>query len=43
MYNALFSVFIDEMLHLQMAANIAQAAGVAPTFTSNMLQTVNHG
>lgn len=33
-YNVLFSVFIDEMLHLQMAANLCGAVGVTPTFNS---------
>src|SRR5438045_4924774 len=33
-FNLIYSVFIEEMLHLQMAANIASALGVKPTFTS---------
>ncbi|TDV56354.1 ferritin-like domain-containing protein [Actinophytocola oryzae] len=40
-FNIIFSVFVEEMLHLQMAANIASCAGVAPKFT--MLQTKNNG
>jgi hypothetical protein len=32
-FNLVFSVFIQEMLHLQMAANIATAVGLAPSFT----------
>ncbi|MES2040751.1 MAG: ferritin-like domain-containing protein [Pseudomonadota bacterium] len=32
-FNIIFSVFIQEMLHLQMAANIATAIGVDPSFT----------
>lgn len=42
-FNIIFSVFIQEMLHLQMAANIATALGVQPTFTSAALQTDKHG
>lgn len=37
-FNIIFSVFIEEMLHIQMAANIAGALGVIPTFTSPALQ-----
>jgi len=44
-FNTIFSVFIEEMLHLQMAANIATAIspkiakpGPFPTFTSTDLQ-----
>jgi len=33
-FNVIFSVFIQEMLHLQLAANIAGAIGVDPDFTS---------
>jgi hypothetical protein len=32
-FNALFSVFVEEMLHLQMAANLANVVGVTPDFT----------
>lgn len=42
-FNIIFSVFIQEMLHLQMAANIATALGLEPSFTSVALQTENHG
>lgn len=42
-FNIIFSVFIQEMLHLQMASNIATALGVAPSFTSLALQTATHG
>ncbi len=42
-YNLVFSVFIQEMLHLQMAANIATAIGVKPSFTSSALQDDRHG
>lgn len=42
-FNIIFSVFIQEMLHLQIAANIATALGVQPSFTSLVLQTEKHG
>src|SRR3989338_1536034 len=42
-FNLIFSVFIEEMLHLQMAANIANAAGVEPDFTSPALQSADYG
>ena len=42
-FNIIFSVFIQEMLHLQMAANLASAIGVAPSFTGAPLQTPRHG
>jgi hypothetical protein len=42
-FNIIFSVFIQEMLHLQMASNIATALDVKPTFTSLALQTEKHG
>lgn len=42
-YNTIYSVFIDEMLHLQLAANIASTIGVAPIFTSPLLQSKNAG
>lgn len=32
-YNTIFSVFIEEMLHLQMASNLASIMGVVPKFT----------
>ncbi|MBI1405074.1 MAG: hypothetical protein GC145_02990 [Caulobacter sp.] len=41
-FNIIFSVFIQEMLHLQMAANMATAIGVNPTFTGAPLQD-DHG
>lgn len=37
-FNSIFSVFIDEMLHLQMAANIATVVGVTPRFTGAPMQ-----
>ena len=36
-FNAVFSVFVAEMLHLQLAANMCNAAGYTPTFTSAAL------
>lgn len=42
-FNHFFSVFIDEMLHLQLASNIAKALGVMPTYNSVMLQDKNYG
>ncbi|UVS79467.1 Ferritin-like protein [Actinokineospora sp. UTMC 2448] len=41
--NIFFSVFIEEMLHLQMAANLASCIGVKPTFTSPLLQDKHYG
>src|SRR5687768_6750350 len=42
-FNLIFSVFIQEMLHLQIASNIATALGVQPSFTSLVLQNEKHG
>lgn len=42
-FNHFFSVFIDEMLHLQLASNIAKALGVMPTYNSPALQDENFG
>ncbi|WP_163832774.1 ferritin-like domain-containing protein [Spartinivicinus ruber] len=42
-FNLIFSVFIQEMLHLQMAANLVSAIGLHPCFTSKMLQNKDHG
>lgn len=43
-FNLIYSVFIQEMLHVQLAANIATAVGVKNlTFTSPALQTPNYG
>jgi len=42
-YNTIYSVFIEEMLHLQLASNLASSIGVAPTFTSPLLQSKNSG
>jgi hypothetical protein len=32
-FNTIFSVFIEEMFHLQLASNIATTVGIAPDFT----------
>ncbi len=42
-FNLVFSVFIQEMLHLQLAANLATCMGVTPTFTGSILQSENDG
>jgi hypothetical protein len=42
-FNIIFSVFIQEMLHLQLASNIATAIGVTPTYTGPALQNADHG
>lgn len=38
-FNIIFSVLIQEMLHLQLASNMATAIGITPDFTSSALQT----
>ena len=42
-FNHFFSVFIDEMLHLQLASNIAKALGVMPSYNSAALVDANYG
>lgn len=42
-FNAIFSVFIAEMLHLQLASNICKVVGVNPTYTSLALQNEHYG
>jgi hypothetical protein len=42
-YNLMFSVHVEEMLHLQLAANLASAIGVTPLFTSPVLQDAQYG
>jgi hypothetical protein len=42
-YNLMFSVHVEEMLHLQLAANLASAVGVTPLFTSPVLQDKQYG
>ncbi|MCF2860040.1 ferritin-like protein [Pseudoalteromonas sp. SMS1] len=36
-FNGVYSVFIEEMLHLQLASNMASKLGVTPSFTSSAL------
>jgi hypothetical protein len=42
-FNIVFSVFIQEMLHLQLASNMATTIGVTPVFTGPALQNQFHG
>lgn len=42
-FNHFFSVFIDEMLHLQLASNIAKALGVMPTYNGSALVNADYG
>jgi hypothetical protein len=42
-FNIIFSVFIEEMLHLQLAADIATVIGCPLVFTSSALQTPDNG
>jgi hypothetical protein len=42
-FNAIFSVFIAEMLHLQLASNICKAIGATPTYTGAPMQNANYG
>ena len=42
-FNIIFSVFIEEMLHLQLAADIATVIGCPLIFTSSALQTPDNG
>jgi len=42
-FNHFFSVFIDEMLHLQLASNIAKALGVNPSYNSPALVNQDYG
>jgi hypothetical protein len=42
-FNHFFSVFIDEMLHLQLASNIAKALGVMPSYNGKALVDANYG
>lgn len=41
-FNTIFSVFIEEMLHLQLASNLATAVGVTPVFTQLSPKTDNY-
>ncbi|KDC55317.1 ferritin-like domain-containing protein [Pseudoalteromonas sp. S3431] len=42
-FNKVYSVFIEEMLHLQLASNMASTIGVTPIFTSKALQSDDYG
>lgn len=42
-FNHFFSVFIDEMLHLQLASNIAKALSVMPSYNSAALVDDTYG
>lgn len=42
-FNKVYSVFIEEMLHLQLASNMASTLGFTPVFTSPALQDENYG
>ncbi len=42
-FNIVFSVFIQEMLHLQLASNMATVVGVTPNFSRTPLQNDENG
>lgn len=42
-FNLIFKVFIEEMLHLQLASNMATLIGVNPDFNSPLLQDADFG
>jgi hypothetical protein len=42
-FNLIFKVFIEEMLHLQLASNMATTLGVNPDFNSPLLQDSDFG
>ncbi|KZN38157.1 hypothetical protein N474_01205 [Pseudoalteromonas luteoviolacea CPMOR-2] len=42
-FNGVYSVFIEEMLHLQLASNMASKLGFTPSFTSAALIDKNYG
>ncbi|NQY65916.1 MAG: hypothetical protein HRT38_19965 [Alteromonadaceae bacterium] len=42
-FNKVYSVFIEEMLHLQLTSNVASTLGFMPIFTSEALQTDQYG
>jgi len=42
-FNNVYSVFIEEMLHLQLASNMASKLNVIPKFDNDALQTPAHG
>jgi len=41
-FNTIFSVFIEEMLHLQMASNLATSLGVTPEYTEMSPEAANY-
>jgi len=41
-FNTIFSVFIEEMLHLQLASNVATALGIVPQFTQMSPENNNY-
>ncbi|UOG93947.1 MAG: ferritin-like protein [Candidatus Thiothrix sulfatifontis] len=42
-FNAMFGIFIQEMFHLELVANISSAIGIKPCFTHSALQDGDHG
>ena len=42
-FNGVYSVFIEEMLHLQLASNMASKLGLTPSFTSQALINEQYG
>ncbi|TMP67824.1 hypothetical protein CWB76_16250 [Pseudoalteromonas sp. S1609] len=42
-FNGVYSVFIEEMLHLQLASNMASKLGLTPSFTSQALIDEKYG
>ena len=42
-FNVIYKIFIEEMMHLQMAANLAKVLGVEPEFTHKDLMTKEIG
>ncbi|WP_125781129.1 ferritin-like domain-containing protein [Pseudoalteromonas rubra] len=42
-FNGVYSVFVEEMLHLQLASNMASKLGFTPTFTSPALINEQYG
>ena len=42
-FNKVYSIFVGEMLHLQLASNMASMLNITPCFTSQALQTTDFG
>ena len=42
-FGKIYKVFMEEMLHLQLASNMSTMLGVKPSFTSDALQDNNYG